>query len=196
MSALALGAVLVLTGVSAAGDPAKSASNSGTTMTLGGTGTAAKAAASTDDTALACCWRHWGCGYGWGGGYAATAWSAGYRPFLRPYATHYAVSRGLRGGFAYVGATQSDVNAPLVSLNLSVARNPFAMQARNVTSPEAQPDDGFRYDGGPINPVPLPRPDSSPTTQAQVPATGLPVSLPKATKPSSPYTYKAYGEKR
>jgi hypothetical protein len=180
-------------------------------MTLGGAGTAAKAAASTDDTALACCcWRHWGCGYGWGGGYgggyagwgggwgggyANTAWAAGYRPFLRPYATHYAVSRGLRGGFAYIGGTTSDINAPVVSLNLSVAKNPLAMQALTTdNAAQPQPGNGFRYDGGPINPIPLPRPDASPTTQAQTPATGLPVSLQK-TKPASPYTYKAYGEK-
>jgi hypothetical protein len=205
MTALALGVVLAVNGLCAAGDtPTKLGTKSGTTMTLGGTGTAAQAAASTDDTELACCWRRW-CGYGWGGGYGGgyyAGWGGGwggryvgYRPILRPYATHYAVTRGGWGrGYYAISGNASDVNAPLVSLNLSVARNPFAVQAHTVTGQDAQPDNGFRYDGGPINPVPLPRPDASPTTQAPATATGLPVSLPKA-KPASPYTYKAYGEK-
>jgi hypothetical protein len=51
---------------------------------------------------------------------------------------------------------------------------------------------GLRYDGGPANPVPMPKPDAGPKPQGAAAAPGLPVSLkPKA----SPYTYKAYGEK-
>ena len=49
----------------------------------------------------------------------------------------------------------------------------------------------FRYDGGPANPVPEVNPDAA-LRSATPAAVGLPVSLKKET---SPYRYKAYGEK-
>jgi len=209
--ALALAAVLATGGLAAAQDasPAK-AGIGGTTMTLGGKGTAAQAAAA-DDTELTWCHRRcygcgWGCGYrcGWGGGYYggygvsyysyAPAFpvysysSFSYAPYncYRPYP---AFSGGFGYGGAYIGinGTEKDAAAPAVSLNAAVAKNPV------VATRSGDTGGGFRYDGGPANPVPLPKTNATPGAPAAPAATGLPVSL-KA-KPASPYTYKAYGEK-
>jgi hypothetical protein len=99
VSALALGAVLATNGFAAAQerDAAKPEARDGFTMTLGGTGTAAQAAAD-DDTELTHFYRRghrgWGGYYGggWGGGYYGGGWGGyygGYRPyyasFYRPY---------------------------------------------------------------------------------------------------------------
>jgi hypothetical protein len=53
---------------------------------------------------------------------------------------------------------------------------------------------GLVYDGGPKNPVPLPKPDTTDVKSTASHSTGLPASL-KTTPQSSKYTYKAYGEK-
>jgi hypothetical protein len=205
--ALALAAALATGGPAAAQDtsPAKDAAG-GTTMTLGGKGSAARAAAA-DDTELTWCHRRcygcgWGCGYrcGWGGGYYggygvsyysyAPAFPAySYSSFsYAPYSCYRPYYGGFGGGF-YVGINgkESDASAPAVSLNRAVADSPA------VASRAANPAGAFRYDGGPANPVPLPKADAAPSTPAAPAATGLPVSL-KA-KPARPYTYKAYGEK-
>ena len=77
-------------------------------------------------------------------------------------------------------------------LGSSASRTPVAAQP--ITDAAAAAGT-FRYDGGPANPVPQPKPDANPTGRAKTePATGVPVSLPTV-KPASPYTYKAYGEK-
>jgi hypothetical protein len=246
MPALALGAVLAVNGVAAAqtGSPAKSGFSSGTTMTLGGTGTAAQAAA--EDTELtgghggggyhgggyhggfhggyhsgfyggyhgyyhaayhhAYYHNHYGYGYGFGLG-IGIGFYPGYYPAYYPsyysaypvYSDPYAypvdpgyvspgvgVSVGV--GVNRISGDQSAVNAPVVALSMNISKSATAQP-----SPAAQAG-GFRYDGGPANPVPLPRPDANPAAAAAPPATGLPVSLPKA-KPTSPYTFKAYGEK-
>jgi len=213
LAALALGVVLATGGIATAqdGTPGKSGI-SGMTMTLGGKGTAAQAAAA-DDTELTWCHRRWcgwgGCGWGgcgWGGcGWRGCGWGgycsyapvyyappvysvSYYTPFCyRSYPTLY-------GGFGYgnyigINGTEKDASAPAVSLNAAVAKSPV------VTPRAGDMGGGFRYDGGPANPIPQPKPDAVPSTQA-APAAGLPVSLSKpAAKPASPYTYKAYGEK-
>jgi hypothetical protein len=210
--ALALGAVLATAGLTAAQDGTPARPELGTTMTLGGKGTPAQAAAADDTELTWCCRKRYygcwggGCGYGWGCGYGVSYYSYApvyYAPPVcyRPYPAYYngfgyggfgyngfsyGGYRGYRGFYVGVNGTEADTSAPAVSLNLAVANNPV-VPTRTDTS------GGFRYDGGPANPVPLPKPDATPTTKA-TPATGLPVSLPK-TKPASPYTYKAYGEK-
>jgi hypothetical protein len=226
--ALALGAVLAVDGMASAAEPAKP--GGGFTMTLGGQGTAAQAASSTEDTDLACC-RRYRCGYGgWGGGwggyygggyglgyggygggwggYNSFSYYSSYRPYYhcrRPvyYSSYYSYAPAYYGGFGggyggYYGISgkQDDATAPVVSLNLAVAKNPAAPRT-SAAAGQPQPADatgGFRYDGGPANPVPFPKPDATSGGAAAQPATGLPVSLPKA-KPGKPYTYKAYGEK-
>jgi hypothetical protein len=215
--------MLAVDGIASAAEPAKPGLGGGFTMTLGGKGTAAEAAASTEDTDLACC-RRYRCGRGWGGGwggyyggygvgyggygggwggYNSFSYYSSYRPYYhcrRPvyYSSYYSYSPAYYGGFGggyggYYGISgdRNDVSAPVVSLNLAVAKNPVVPRASEPQP--AGPTGGFRYDGGPASPVPFPRPDATPGATTQ-PATGLPVSLPKA-KPSKPYTYKAYGEK-
>jgi hypothetical protein len=63
--------------------------------------------------------------------------------------------------------------------------------------PPVAPADGtFPYDGGPANPVPLPKADPNATPPANPTriATDLPISLKPKTA-TTPYKYKAYGEK-
>lgn len=211
--AVILAAVLATGGLAAAQDVPSAKPDFGTTMTLGGKGTAAQAAAA-DDTELTWCHRRWGWGCGWGGGcwgggccfrgvtfYSAPVcftpvnWGCSWGPPI-PYSVGFggfntfSYSRARFGGGFIVGinGTESDSSTPAVSLNLAVANNPLA------TRPAKLSGGTFRYDGGPANPVPLPKPDASPSSKAPVTATGLPVSLPK-TATKSPYMYKAYGEK-
>lgn len=162
--------------------------------------------------------------YGWGGGWGGYRWGVNrnyllfhpFRPFVNVrkavfnpyyygpgyYGGYYGGYGGWGGGYRYGGGyggycvgingTEQDTSAPAISLNLAAAKNPFATAAPPSTEPEA--DGTFRYDGGPANPIPLPKPDATPKTTAVPPSPGLPVSLKKET-PSSPYRYKAYGEK-
>src|SRR5262245_35479844 len=77
---VALGAVLAACGFAAAAEPVKSGFSGGAgglTMTLGGQGTAAEAATSTEDTEEACCcWRKH-CGYYGGYGYGGYGYGGG-----------------------------------------------------------------------------------------------------------------------
>lgn len=124
-------------------------------------------------------------GYGYGGYPYSSMW--GYSPYMyssyyRPYYGGYGYGTGIGYGGFYCGinGTAADTNAPVVSL---------AGKSDATAAPLNGTGNGFRYDGGPVNPVPQPKADPA---AANPLATGLPVSLkPKA----SPYTYKAYGEK-
>jgi hypothetical protein len=159
-------------------------------------------------------------GYGGYGGYSSFSYysyrpayyASYYQPYCyRPYYNGY--SNGYYGGYGYgsyygygggygrgfyigISGKEEDASAPAVSLNLAVAKNPVAAAPPRATEQPAAPSAAggtFRYDGGPANPVPLPKPDATPKTA--VPSSpGLPVSLKKETS-SSPYRYKAYGEK-
>ena len=75
-------------------------------------------------------------------------------------------------------------------MNLAIAKNPVATTVARTEAP-AIPGT-FTYDGGPVNPVPEVKPDAAPLAASSA-AVGLPVSLKKEN--SSPYRYKAYGEK-
>lgn len=221
VSALALAAVLASGNFAAAQDSKPTKPDFGTTMTLGGKGTAAQAAAA-DDTELTWCRRScwggggWGWGWGWGGcgwrswgvtsfscapvWYTPVNWNCGWSwpaptPFFGGFNSFnnfnsFSSARPRFGGGVWVGisGTPTDTSAPAVSLNLAVANNPL------VGRPTSTPGGTFRYDGGPANPIPLPKTDATPSTKATPTATGLPISLPKTTSKSS-YTYKAYGEK-
>jgi len=235
--ALALGAVLTINGFASAGDePTKS--HFGTTMTLGGSGTAAQAA-SANDAELTHGYRGgyggyrggyggyrggyggFGGGYygGYGGGWYGGGYYGGYRPsyygggygggyygggygggygsyYSSGYGYGYGGGCGFGGSYYYgINGTKDDATTPAVSLGYAVAKNQLVPASRQTAAPTAQPESNFRYDGGPVNPVPLPKPDTTSTTKATAPAAnGLPVSLPAA-KPASPYVYKAYGEK-
>ncbi len=213
---LALGAILVASNAASAGENIQSkvgATGSraeSATITLGGKGTAASAAAAADSE-LTCCRgyrRGYYCGYygGLGGCYSGyypysysysypSAYPYYYTPAYYPPVIGFGARFGpLRVGVYGINGTGSDVAAPAVALNLGGST---AQQPASPTNAQPGP---YRYDGGPANPIPLPKQDlNSPNGQATptLPAnTGLPVSLNKTeSKPAKPYTYKGYGEK-
>lgn len=223
--ALALGAVLAVSGAASAGDRDTLLLGGGapgsTTMTLGGTGTVA--AAVTEDTELTGGYRYggyrYGGYYGYRGGYGGYGYGHkgyyynGYRPYYgnyggfnyyrpayyyapRPayYTTYYPSFYYPRpvyygSGFSfYIGISgDAGTGAPAVHLGTGLAQ-PMA-------TPTPPADGTFPYDGGPANPVPLPKADTQPIPPANpAVATDLPISLkPKPAAP--PSKYKAYGEK-
>jgi len=87
---------------------------------------------------------------------------------------------------------------------------PFSMPSLKPQAPATPPSPPlsaippggtFQYDGGPANPVPMPRsdpkPDSKPTTVPAVPTVpfeGRPVSLPAPVRPVR-LAYPAYGDR-
>jgi len=145
---------------------------------------------------------YYGGGY-YGGGYYDGGYYDGGYPYYPPYVGYYGGYGygGFRGGYGHHGygyrrisGTSADLDAPAVTLGLAVVRNPVVQQPVSVPGPSADPGT-FRYDGGPASPVPFPPQDGKPNGQVTPvvpPAPGLPVSL---TKPTNPYTFKAYGEK-
>ena len=143
-------------------------------------------------------WNRWNNGWGWGGWNRAGALAVFVSSFSPGWGSDpcwnggWGVNNGIGGGFSRISGTADDAYAPAVTLNNAAARNPVAMAQPIDTS---GPAGTFRYDGGPANPVPQPKPDAAQQVQPVPPPIGLPVSLKKETKPASPYTYKAYGEK-
>ena len=218
--ALALGAVLAAGGAASADDrdTHQLPGSTGTTMTLGGKGTAQQAA--TEDTELARGYRggysyhgyHGGYGYrggyggyggyGYRGGYGGYYGSyyrgnyggyyGGYRPayYYTPrvyysnyyYPTYYP---SYYGGGIYIGISGGNsTDVPVVNLG--------GIGARPMSQPATLGDGTFQYDGGPANPVPQPKADP------QMNPSAAPADLPVSFKPkpaTSPYKYKAYGEK-
>jgi hypothetical protein len=229
---LAMGVLLVLSGLANAGDrdtqllAGGSTTTGSTTMTLGGQGTAAQAA--TEDTELT---GHYGGYRGWGGGYGYRGYYGGYRggyyggyrgyyggyrgySYYRPYYTGYYGYRpyyypryypAYYGGYygynpyyygpsfgIYVGISgDATSSAPTVNLG-----NSFAPPAPMV-QPDVPNDGTFPYDGGPVNPVPLPKADQQSIPPAN-PIQTAPISgktQPGIKPATTPYKYKAYGEK-
>lgn len=222
-AAIALGAVLAVGGAASAGDrdtPPATGGAPSTTMTLGGKGTIAQAA--TEDTELARGYHgHYGghySGYGYGGyrggyyggyyggyrSYYGGYYGGFYRPayyggYYRPayyytprvyYSSYYSypVYSNCYGSGLYIGIGGGGASAaPAVTLG--------APAPQPMVQPVAPGDGTFRYDGGPANPVPLPKADPQPMVPPGTSATiDLPVSL-KAKPATAPYRYKAYGEK-
>jgi hypothetical protein len=91
-----------------------------------------------------------------------------------------------------------DVPATVLTPGGQVTTDTYKLPAAAPDRMQPVPQDGtYRYDGGPSNPVPLPRTEPAPAGNARpqtVPLDGRPVSLPPAV-PKKKYEYLAYGEK-
>jgi hypothetical protein len=168
------------------------------TLTLGGTGSAAQAATEDNELARG---RYRGF-YGWGGGFGygyRGGFYGGFNTFYRPaYFNSFYYAPPVYSSF-YVAPRPVFYTAPVYYYQPACAPVSFylgigggagtAAPAVNLGAPmqmPAQPG-GLRYDGGPANPVPLPKPDAQPIPGAD--------PLPISTKPAPTYRYKAYGEK-
>lgn len=221
-AALALGAVLTAGGFASAqdtlrtGGPGANSSGfgGGTTMTLGGKGTAAEAAAA-DDTELTRCCRRWGGGCGWGGGYSVgwsggwggCGWGGGYTSFSfssRPfcYQPVFRPTCGWGGGWncgwngGWGGGWNGGWGGGFCRISGSAA---------DAGAPVVALTFGGTRPSEPMAQAPVNRPTANPVPKAEPakpapalpPTYDIPVSLAgKATTPAAkPYTFKAYGEK-
>ena len=82
------------------------------------------------------------------------------------------------------------------SVNFTVMRPAPDSLPAPTPLPGAASDGTYPYDGGPLNPVPMPSSQPAPKAQPTVPLEGRPVSLPAPEKAEKKYTYPAYGEGR
>jgi hypothetical protein len=192
---LALGAVLAFCSVGSAADR--------DTITLGGTGSIAQAA--SEDLEMTHGYRYRGGYYGWGGGYGYRSYyrPAYYGSFYRP--AFYYTPRVYYPTFYYPRPVYYGYYRPTVGFYIGISGNasttaPTVNLGTNFSQPlaEPQPLDGtFPYDGGPANPVPLPKPDAQPippaNTGTDLRVFGTSKSVVKPT--TTPLKYKAFGEK-
>ncbi|HET6572222.1 MAG TPA: hypothetical protein VFG68_01360 [Fimbriiglobus sp.] len=152
-------------------------------------------------------WPRYGYGYGLGGFGYGLGYSSFYRPgfsislYSAPRSYYPSYSYGYSSYFPYswcrIGGLAGTVRTPAAVLGNAVASNGTAQLLPPPTPLGRRvPDGTFRYDGGPIAPVPMPTPDpTAPETiePAREQPTSVPISLP-ARKPA--YKYPAYGDKR
>ncbi|MDY3560841.1 hypothetical protein R5W23_002090 [Gemmata sp. JC673] len=132
--------------------------------------------------------------------YAPRAYYPSYYYSAPVYSSYYYGGSGVGFGFSIgIGADPVSLSAPAQNLGTQSLR-PAPQQMTPLTQPMAPPaapgDGTFRYDGGPANPVPVPKADPQPMGPPG--NTASPTDLPVSLKPkpaSSPYKYKAYGEK-
>jgi hypothetical protein len=121
-----------------------------------------------------------------------------YAPPLYDYSTPYYYNTP----YYYTPSYYSPIGVSLTTMpyavSLSIGRSPAVLQTQPAPAaaplPGSPPLNGtFPYDGGPANPVPMPRAEPAPTSTppATVPLEGRVVSLPA--KPAK-LTYPAYGE--
>jgi hypothetical protein len=155
--------------------------------------------------------------YGYGGygryGYGGYGYSY-YRPYYygsyynSGYYQPYYYGNGYYQPYCGISLTVEEPaqpvgKSPTVSPYFRVPPMPNADQPAPtpIPAPKKVPNDGtFPYDGGPSNPVPIPKieDDKQPlkTPPLLVPLEGRPVSIPTTTaKPATKITYPAYGEK-
>ncbi len=252
LGASALTAILAMNSGAMAAEPTRGEPSANTTMTLGGKGTAAQAAAA--DNELTWCHRPRGFvvgSVGFGGGFVTSpgwgwntwsnpgwnswgnpgwnTWSSpvwntwrnpgwnswngwntwgvssfrspvvvsNFRTFVpSPSVTFFRGSFNSFGGGFYWGisGTREDAMAPVITLGQRGANNPL-LNREPAPAEAVQPIPLAPYDGGPANPVPLPKPDANPSGFTAPATNSVPVSLPRAKPANKPYTFKAYGEK-
>jgi hypothetical protein len=165
-------------------------------------------------------YRYHGGGFHYhGGGYGYYHGGYRYHSFYRPYYYGYYpryyypryytpgiyFSLGIYRPYYYYAPPVYYYSYPIYPIGASVTTMPYAITlnlGRSAptlqTDPAAPPlppvpaEGTYPYDGGPANPVPMPRAEPAPTSApATVPLEGRAVSLPL--KPAKP-TYPAYGE--
>jgi hypothetical protein len=159
-----------------------------------------------------------GYGYGYRGyyggyrnyGYGYRGYYGGYRPgyysyYPRYYSYYPRYSYGYYGGYygsGYYGGSyyypSAGAAAPVVSLEITrgpAFRDdaPDAQPAPPPPAPAAVEEPTYPYDGGPRNPLPMPKADPVPVPDVKTPVDGHSVSLPA--KVASKLTYPAYGER-
>jgi hypothetical protein len=156
--------------------------------------------------------------YGGYRGYGYAGYYGGYRPYYGGYSSFsyyqpayyssYYASYPVYSAYydcgpsIYLGVGgATGIGAPVVTLGTDFARpaevaQPAPEAAQPMVPPSAPGNGTFPYDGGPANPVPLPKadPNAMPPVNPALIATDLPISL-KPKSAVSPYRYKAYGEK-
>jgi len=135
-------------------------------------------------------------GLSFGFGYAPPAYYYAPAPvYYAPPVTYYTTP----SYYAPMSLGVQTYSLPSGNVTYSVTR-PGASGAERVLPPV--PRDGtFPYDGGPANPVPMPRADPGPTSAPRqfhiAPLDGLRVSLPEETRNTATtgkFSYPAYGE--
>lgn len=189
--------------------PARSGFSGGASTTdastLVGKGTAASAARAADTEMT------WYPGYyrGYRRGYYNGFYAGFGAPWVYPYAAAYPYSVGYYapyyippavGFYGRIGPVALGIGINGAAVDVAAPAVPLGAPGGAALPAAPQPGGNFRYDGGPANPVPLPKQDpNGPNTQAVPvlpPSPGLPVSLPRPAAPAAkPYTYKGYGEK-
>jgi hypothetical protein len=145
----------------------------------------------------------------------------GYRPYYYPryysyYAPSFSFSFGYARPFAYSyfyappvyyspyyycpingsGSIMPYATSVGAQINFTVMRPAPDNLHAPTPLPGASSDGTYPYDGGPLNPVPMPSSQPAPKAQPTVPLEGRPVSLPAPEKAEKKYTYPAYGEGR
>jgi hypothetical protein len=135
----------------------------------------------------------YGNGYGgayYGNGYGGRYYGNGY------YNSYYRPSyfNGYGGGYYRMALTKEPYGGSVGSFTSAAPNRPVERTGnsdQNMLPPPKDP--AFRYDGGPANPVPLPKIDTQPQKSAPIdPTQGRIAALPS--QPTR-YTYRAYGEK-
>jgi hypothetical protein len=158
---------------------------------------------------------YWGGGYrgywggygGWGGYYPRYNSYGGYYPryygYYPSYSYYYpSYSYSYYPGFYWGCSLDCNPNSAAVTTVLNDTPNanppaysqPYQQPYNQPSVPQQSQQNGtYQYDGGPSNPVPMPKTEPRPTTPTQpsVPLEGRVVSLPS--KPGK-YVYPAYGE--
>ncbi|MFN4260629.1 MAG: hypothetical protein ACK4RK_15140 [Gemmataceae bacterium] len=124
--------------------------------------------------------------------------SYGYSYYPRYY---YAPGGYYYGGWGYYRLSgDADICAgPAVVYEYPPITTPAQPQQPAAPPPNSSPNNGtFQYDGGPSNPVPMPKtnPATNPVPTILVPLEGKLVSLPARPAAQPTYVYPAYGEGR
>jgi hypothetical protein len=150
----------------------------------------------------------------YGGGFNRGFYPSFYRGYNFGYSSFYpgfnsgfgfGYPKFYYGGFYTISSSTIIHQGPPTTLQIT-PHKPVEPMNPNLGSPQLPaplqrmpqiPNDGFKYDGGPANPVPLPQ--GSPDPKDMNPKLDVPdraVSLPlKAPETPKKYSYSAYGEK-